>query len=60
VTGLLDDDGVPHVEMRLRMTQAEADALLASYDPTSATSPPAPACLPVVRPIADALLGDTP
>lgn len=30
VTGLLDDDGVPHVEMRLRMTQAEADALLAA------------------------------
>lgn len=55
VTGLLDDDGVPHVEMRLRMTQAEADALLAAYDPQAAASPPAADCRAIARPIAEAV-----
>ncbi len=60
VTGLLDDDGVPHVEMRLRLTQAEADDLLASYDPQAAASPPAAECRAVARPVADALLAGAP
>ncbi|NDB96430.1 MAG: hypothetical protein EBZ78_09775 [Verrucomicrobia bacterium] len=42
--GFFDDDGTPLVELRLRMSQSEADALLASFDPGSASSPPAAEC----------------
>lgn len=59
-TGFFDDDGTPLVEMRLRMTQAEADALLAVYDPQAAASPPAADCRAIARPVADALLGSVP
>ena len=44
------------VEVRLILTPAEEADLLASYDPQSATSPPAADCRAVARPIADALL----
>lgn len=44
------------VEVRLVLTPAEEADLLASYDPQSATSPPAADCRAVARPIADALL----
>ena len=53
---IFDDAGVEHVELTMRLTRAEADDLLASYDPQSATSPPAADCRAVARPIADALL----
>ena len=36
-------------------TEADADALVASYDPASATSPPAADCRAVARPIAEAV-----
>ena len=52
---IFDDDGVEHVELTVRLTAAEAADLLASYDPQSATSPPAADCRAIARPIADAL-----
>ena len=52
---IFDDSGVEHVELTVRLTAAEADALLASYDPQSASSPPAADCRAIARPIADAL-----
>jgi len=52
---IFDDAGVEHVELTMRLTRTEADALLADYDPQSASSPPAAACRGVARPIADAL-----
>lgn len=55
-TDIFDDSGVEHVELTMRLTRAEADDLLASYDPQSATSPPAADCRAIARPIADALL----
>lgn len=42
-------------EVRLILTPAEEAALLASYDPQSASSPPAADCRAIARPIADAL-----
>jgi hypothetical protein len=36
---VLDDDGTQPVIIVLRATQAEMDAVLAEYDPTSGTSP---------------------
>lgn len=59
-TGIFDDAGVEHVELTMRLTAAEADALLASYDPQAAASPPAADCRTVARPVADALLGSIP
>ena len=53
--GIFDDAGVEHVELTVRLTAAEADDLLSSYDPQSATSPPAADCRAIARPIADAL-----
>ena len=50
-----DDDGSAPVIVVLRMTEADADALVASYDPASATSPPAADCRAVARPIAEAV-----
>ena len=59
--GIFDDAGVEHVELTLRITQAEADDLLTSYDPQSATSPPAADCRAIARPIAAAIAAlDTP
>lgn len=55
VDGFFDDDGVPQVEMRLRMTQAEADALIAGYDPQNATSPAVALARPIARAVGDAL-----
>ena len=52
---IFDDAGVEHVELTMRLTAAEADDLLSSYDPQSATSPPAADCRAIARPIADAL-----
>lgn len=52
---IFDDAGVEHVELTVRLTAAEADDLLSSYDPQSATSPPAADCRAIARPIADAL-----
>ena len=52
---IFDDAGVEHVELTVRLTAAEAADLLASYDPQSATSPPAADCRAIARPIADAL-----
>lgn len=43
-------------EVRLILTPAEEADLLSSYDPQSATSPPAADCRAIARPIADALL----
>lgn len=43
------------VEVRLILTPDEGAALMADYDPGSASSPPAAACRAVARPIADAL-----
>ena len=43
------------VEVRLVLTPAEADDLLSSYDPQSATSPPAADCRAIARPIAAAI-----
>lgn len=54
--GIFDDAGVEHVELTARLSAAEAAALLASYDPQSASSPPAADCRAIARPIADALL----
>lgn len=53
--GIYDDAGTEHVEYRVRMSRAEADALLANFDPASATSPPAADCRAVARPIAAAV-----
>lgn len=53
--GIIDDAGVEHVEVMVRLSRSEADALLASYDPQSASSPPAADCRAIARPIADAL-----
>lgn len=50
-----DGDAVCAV-VHLVLTPTEEAALLASYDPQSATSPPAADCRAVARPIADALL----
>ena len=57
---IFDDAGVEHVELTMRLTQAEADALLAAYDPQAAASPPAAECRAVARPVADSLLGGAP
>lgn len=43
------------VAVHLVLTPTEEAALLASYDPQSAASPPAADCRAVARPIADAL-----
>lgn len=53
--GIYDDAGEGHVEYRVRMTRAEVGALLANFDPASATSPPAADCRAVARPIAEAV-----
>lgn len=53
--GIYDDAGVEHVELTVRLTAAEAADLLSSYDPQSASSPPAADCRAIARPIADAL-----
>ena len=42
-------------EVRLVLTPAEEAALLASYDPQSATSPPAAECRAIARPVAEAI-----
>lgn len=60
VDGFFDDEGTPLVEMRLRMTRTEADALLAGYDPQSATSPAVALARPLARAVGDALLEDAP
>lgn len=52
---VIDDDGSAPVLVTIRMTEADADALVASYDPASATSPPAADCRAVARPIAEAV-----
>lgn len=52
---IFDDAGVEHVELTVRLTAAEAAALIASYDPQSATSPPAAECRAIARPIAEAI-----
>lgn len=44
------------VAVHLVLTPAEEADLLASYDPQSASSPPAADCRAIARPIADALL----
>ena len=43
------------VLLTVLLTPDEEAALMADYDPNSATSPPAAACREVARPIADAL-----
>ena len=43
------------VEVRLVLTPAEEAELLASYDPQSASSPPAADCRAIARPIAAAI-----
>lgn len=43
------------VEVRLVLTPAEEADLLASYDPQSATSPPAADCRAIARPVAEAI-----
>jgi hypothetical protein len=53
--GIYDDAGIEHIEFRARLTAAQADALVANYDPASATSPPAADCRAVARPIAEAV-----
>lgn len=53
--GIMDDDGVEHVEVMVRLSRAEADTLVAGYDPQSATSPPAADCRAIARPIAAAI-----
>lgn len=58
--GIVDDAGVEHVELTMRLTAAEAADLLASYDPQAAASPPAADCRAIARPVADALLGAIP
>lgn len=52
---IFDDAGVEHVELTMRLTAAEAADLLASYDPQSASSPPAADCRAIARPIAAAI-----
>lgn len=42
-------------EVRLVLTPDEEAALLASYDPQSATSPPAAECRAIARPVAEAI-----
>lgn len=54
-SGIFDDAGVEHVELTMRLAAAEAAALIASYDPQSATSPPAAECRAIARPIAEAI-----
>lgn len=41
---IFDDAGVEHVELTMRLTRAEADDLLAAYDPQSAALEPAADC----------------
>ena len=53
--GIIDDDGVEHVEVQFRFSKAEADALLASFDPQAAASPPAAECRAIARPVAEAI-----
>lgn len=53
--GIFDDAGVEHVEVLFRLSRSEADALVASFDPQSATSPPAAECRAIARPIAEAI-----
>lgn len=53
--GIFDDAGVEHVEVMIRLPRSEADALVASFDPQSATSPPAAECRAIARPIAEAI-----
>ena len=45
----------PRVSMTLDMTAAEADEALASYDPTSSTSPSAADSRKIARTVLDAL-----
>ena len=53
--GIFDDAGVEHVELTMRLTAAEADDLLASFDPQAAASPPAAECRAIARPVAEAI-----
>lgn len=56
---ILDDNGVQHVEVRVRLTQAEADAMLAEYDPQYGATPGVTLCRPLTRAVCAALLEDT-
>ncbi len=53
--GIMDDDGVEHVEVQFRLTKSEADALVASFDPGSAVLPPEAECRAIARPVAEAI-----
>jgi len=57
---VLDDDGSAPTVIVLRFPQAEMDALQASYDPNSGTSPSAAVSRPIVRDILDAVRAATP
>ena len=56
VTGLLDDDGVPHVEMRLRLSRVEADTLVAAYRPGQTPTLLADDARSVAEPVVEALV----
>ena len=43
------------VEVRLILTPAEEAALMGSFDPSSASSPPAAECRAIARPVAEAI-----
>ena len=51
-----DDAGDTFSEVTLRISAAELDRILASYDPNSGTSPGVADCRPLVRAILDAVL----
>lgn len=50
----IDGERIYVVELRLSAT--EMDAMIAAYDPQSATSPSAADCRTIARPVLDAIL----
>lgn len=53
-----DGDGLPFrqvVRVMLLMEESEAAALMGSFDPGSASSPPAAECRAIARPVAEAI-----
>ena len=53
---IFDDNGVQHVEMRLRLTQAEADTFVAAYRPGQTPTLLADDARSVAEPIVEALV----
>ena len=54
--GIMDDDGVEHVEVMVRLSRAEADTLVAAYRPGQTPTLLADDARSVAEPIVEALL----